>query len=218
MPKGKSEVDLRVSQEIKNHQDWMYQIGQQIQSISQHLVSLSMQHEKTVSKCESDRKEILIAFENFQQEVLNKTSNFFQRLGDLETRCINLQLELGDKLYQFSQNCATKEEHVKSSAFHWGKFKELDEKIKAEKDFVNTEFVKIRGQLNDRVEGFRKDIPSIDEFKPLKKDMENAFQAFKVDFIGLIKEIAILKKAIAYDQKKFENVYTLIERSKAEKK
>jgi hypothetical protein len=38
-----------------------------------------------------------------------------------------------------------------------------------------------------------------------------------VDFDGLVKEIAILKKAVAYDQKKFENVYTLIERLKAGK-
>jgi hypothetical protein len=41
--------------------------------------------------------------------------------------------------------------------------------------------------------------------------MEDKFQDFKVDFDGLVKEIALIKKAVAYDQKKFENVYTLIE-------
>lgn len=213
-PKDRSEVDLRVSQEIKNHQDWMYQIGQSIRTLKEGLAALAIIHERNVSKVDSDHKSVLIAFENLQEEVLGKLDVFYQRIGDLESKCIHLQLELGDKLYEFSQTYTTKEENLKSHAFQWSKFKELDEKIKSKNDFFDTEFTNVRSQLKDQVEGVLKEIPSIDEFKPLKKEMEDTFQAFKVDFAGLVKEIAIIKKAVAYDQKKFENVYTLIERLK----
>lgn len=212
--KDKSEVDLRVAQEIKNHQDWMYEVGQSIRILKEGLAALAAIHEKNLSKVQSEHKSVLIAFENLEENVLRKLDVFTQRIGDVETKCINLQLELGDKLYEFSQNYTTKEENVKSDAFLWSKFKELDEKMKSKNDFVDTQFIRSRSQLKEEIEGVRKEIPSIEEFKPLKKEMEETFQAFKVDFAGLIKEIALIKKAVAYDQKKFENIYTLIERLK----
>lgn len=215
--KDRSEVDIRVAQEIKNHQDWMYQTGQAIRTLKEGLDALSAVHERSFSKLNSDHKSVLIAFENLQEEVLKKLQGFLQRIGDLESKCIHLQLELGDRLYEFAQNYTTKEDNLKSHALQWSKFKELDEKMKSKSDLFDTEFSSVRSQLNDQIEGVRKEIPSVDEFKPLKKGMEEAFQVFKVDFDGLVKEIALLKKAVAYDQKKFENVYTLIERLKAGK-
>lgn len=216
-PKGKSNAEIKAEQELKDSQDFAYNTNQSLQTLSQGIVSLSIQHEKVMSKSDSDRKAVLISFENLQEEVLGKLNDFCQRIGDLESKCIQIQLDYGDKLYDFSQNFVTKEEHVKSTAFLWGKFKELDEKINTKSGFIDTEFARVKSQVNDQVEGVRKEIPSVEEFKPIRKEMEDKFQTFKVDFDGLVKEIAILKKAVAYDEKKFENVYTLIERLKAGK-
>lgn len=213
-PKERSEVDLRVAQEIKNHQDWMYQTGQYIRGLKEGLAALGVMNEMNAAKLHSDHKSILIEFENLQEEVSNKLNTFFHRIGNLEARCSQLQLELGDKLYEFSQTYTTKEENVKCHAFQWSQFKELDQKIKSKNNFFETEFSSLRSQLKDQIECVRKEIPSVHEFKPLKKEMEDTFQSFKVDFAGIVKEIALIKKDVAYAEKKFENIYTLIKRLK----
>lgn len=217
MPKGISDADLRVAQEIKNHQDLMYEAHQKIQTLANGLAALAIQMERGLASSGSDNKEVLISFENLQGEVLERLDNFVQRLGDLESKCIQIQLDYGDKLYEFSQNYISKEEHVKSTAFLWGKFKELEEKINNKSGFIDSEFTRVKSQVNDQVADVRKEIPSVEEFKPIRKEMEEKFQTFKVDYDGLFREIKLLKKSVDYDQKKFENVYTLIERLKAEK-
>jgi hypothetical protein len=40
---------------------------------------------------------------------------------------------------------------------------------------------------------------------------------FKIDFEGVARELMMVKKNVAYGEKKFENIYTLIERLKGEK-
>ncbi|MFI0477771.1 MAG: hypothetical protein ACH349_01410 [Candidatus Rhabdochlamydia sp.] len=213
-PKGISQEELKNFQEIKNHKDWMYDIGQQIQSLSQHLVSLSLQHEKVLAQSQSDKKALLISFENLQEKVTNQIDNFFQRIGDIESRCGKMQVEFGDKLFDYFQNFLTKDEHSNSIAFQCKKFNELEEKLKKKNDFLSTELVRMNSCFTNQITSLQKEIPSIEEFKPLKQEMEEKFQTFKVDFSGLVKELALLKKSVNYDQKKFENIYTLIGRLK----
>lgn len=212
--KDKSEVELRTAQEIKNHKDWMYDIGQQIQSLSQNMVDLSLNHEKVLAKSESDKKEILIAFENFQENVRNNLDNFCQRIGDLESRCIHLQIILGDKLNEMSNKFISKENHHEDLLKQINKLDVLLNILKENHDFINTEFSSVRSHIDNHIHNIRKEIPSIEEFKPLKKEIEEAIQVININFSGLVKEIALIKKDVAYDQKKFENVYTLIERLK----
>ena len=52
------------------------------------------------------------------------------------------------------------------------------------------------------------------EIDPVQQMIDERFNVFKIDFDGLVRELAILKRAVAYDEKKFENIYTLIERLK----
>ncbi len=213
-PKGISQVDLKISQDIKNHEDWMYEIGQSIRTLKEGLVDLANTHQKDISKVESDNKSVLIAFENLQEKVLKKLNDLSQRVGDLDTICMHIHLDIENKLHEFSKTYVKKEEVIKDSELILLNIKQLEEKNKIEKDYLETEFVKVRNLINDQIQNIGKQIPSIEEFKPLKNQMEEAFKIFKVDFDGLIKEISLLKKSVAYDQKKFENIYTLIERLK----
>jgi len=212
--KDRSEVDIRVAQEIKNHQDLMYQTSQQVQALSKGLDALVMRHGEVIAKADSDRKQVLISFENLHQEVLKKLDQFFQRIGDLESKCLELQSHLDFRLDEFQEHFLTKEDHVKATYPHFAKLAVLQEEVGSNYDFFQKAVSDLKAHAADQLEGVRKDIPSVEEFKPLKKEMEDHFQAFKIDFIGLVKEIALLKKAVGYDQKKFENVYTLIERLK----
>ena len=146
--KDRSEVELRVSQEIKNHKDWMYGIGQQIQTLSENMISLSLNHEKVLSKSESDKKEILIAFENLHENVRNTLDEFCQRIGDLESRCIHLQLLLGDKFSDFSNKYLTKEDHSEEALKRIEKLDIILKVVQENHDFNKTEFVSIRSQIS----------------------------------------------------------------------
>jgi hypothetical protein len=67
-PKERSEVDIRIAQEIKNHQDWMYEIGQSIRILKEGLAGLSVIHERNLSKLDSEHKSILDCISRILQE------------------------------------------------------------------------------------------------------------------------------------------------------
>ena len=86
-------------------------------------------------------------------------------------------------------------------------------------DNITQSFGNLQGQLKQDIEKLRKALtPIVPEVDPVDTKLDERFKVFKVDFDGLVKEITLLKKAVFYDQKKFENVYTLIERLKEGKK
>ena len=89
-PKQRSEVDIRVAQEIKNHRDLVYDQGQRINSLKEGLGALAILHERAMAKTESDRKDLLIEFENFREEILSSFKVMNQRLGDLETKLFKI--------------------------------------------------------------------------------------------------------------------------------
>ncbi len=213
-PKERSEVDIRIEQEIKNHKDWMYQTTQQIQGISTGLSFLSAQRQKDNDQSFNERKSLFIAFENLETEVNKQIKSFIQRLGDIETKCADIEKCLESMLNHLPDLYLSKEEFSCRTADQRERLKELDFKINQKHQKCESQLEHLKSFIKEQDSQIRKSIPSIDEFKPLKKDMESSFQTFRVDFLGLIKEVSLIKKALAYDEKKFENVYTLIERLK----
>lgn len=217
-PNQRSEVDIRVAQELKNHQDFVYQTNQSLQNLSTSLVSMSLLHEKAKSQFFNQKKELEIQFENLKQTVTTQLSEFLQRMGNLETKCAQIAERLEDQLDDFSKDYLTKESFVNAFYPEVQKIEGLTKELGKKNSYMETEFSRTRSYVDDRVEEVRKEIPSVEEFKPISKKMDETFQSFKIDFSGLVKEIALLKKQASYSQKKFENVYTLIERLKAGKK
>lgn len=215
--KERSEVDIRVTQELKNHQDFVYQTNQSLQNLNTSLISVSLLHEKAKSQLFNQKKELEIDFENLKETVTKQLSEFLQRMGNLETKCSQIAEQLEESLEEFSADYMTKEAYVNAFYPTVQKLQELDKREEQKHSYIESEIFRFKSLLNDQVESVRKEIPSIEEFKPIRKEMEQRFQTFKVDFNGLSREIVLLKKAVDYDQKKFENVYTLIERLKAGK-
>ncbi len=211
----KSDDEIRDYQEKKNHQDFIYQTNQAIQNINNSLISLALQHDKNVSKSESDKKYLSIAFENLEQNVTKQCYNTShlctKTLDDLceSTTMIQACLEALDK------------ECVKHDVFD-GMIKLLSKKLddfKKESHDINISNTvaceKLFIMIREKIDKLRKEFtPVIPEVDPVKAYIDERFKEFRVDLEGITKEISILKKAVAYDEKKFENVYTLIERLK----
>lgn len=214
-PNQRSEVDIRVAQELKNHQEFVYQTNQSLQNLSTSIVSLSLLIEKNRSQLFSEKKSLEIGFENLKKEVLDRLDQFLKRMGDLESKFIEVQEKLADDQEEFSKDYMTKESYFQAFYPALQKLQEIDNKVEKKNSYIESEISRINGLFENKVENVRKEIPSVEEFKPLRKEMKELFQNFKIDFKGLIQEIAVLKKTSAYDQKKFENIYTLIDRLKA---
>lgn len=171
-------------------------------------------HEKGQTRFFGQKQELQIAFDNLKDDVTNQLKEFSKRIGDVETRCQEILKNHEDSLDDFSKDYLTKESFVGAFYPAMQKMDNLSTEVNKKNSYMETEFSRVRSHINDQVEGVKKEIPSVEEFKPLKGEMNESFQSMAIDFKGLVKEIALLKKAVAYDQKKFENVYTLIERLK----
>lgn len=214
-PKGISNADLKVAQDIKNNRDFIYQTNQSLQTLGQGLLSQSTQHEKVLAKSHSDHKELLIAFENFSNDHNTKFNQLNQRLGTLETKLHAVVGNLLTVVKSFDDEYTSKENFSLTISNLTQKVEKLEKDLTIRHDYFAIAIATADQRFNKRIQDVQKELtPIIPEIDPVKKQLDDRFAIFKVDFDGLVREIALLKNAVAYDQKKFENIYTLIERLK----
>lgn len=213
--KERSEVDIRVAQEIKNHNDLMYETHQKINALNEAMISLSRQHEKSKAKSANDHQSLLIEFENLKSQVDKRFKDLVDRIGAVESLLLQSLSKFKEIKEEVNLDCLKKAEFEEALA-------NLDSLVVSHhltQCLKNDNFNKYLQQLKDKaeqdIEKLKKEIdskPSVVD--PIKKHIDERFSAWKIDVEGLVKEIALLKKSVSYDQKKFENIYTLIERLK----
>lgn len=211
----RTEAELIASQEIKNFKDFIFQTGQSIDALRDGVVSLSIQNEKVRSQSESNLKTILIEFENLKEWISTSIKDISQRLGDAETK-VSASLEDFHKLKQeFTNHYLPREEflHVIDPLENSLCALELD--VDLQVSAFNNNIRNLKENFKAGIEVVRKDLTPIPPLvDPISRQIDERMAAWKVDLQGLVTEIALLKKAVSYDEKKFENVYTLIERLK----
>lgn len=213
MERSKSEVEMRISQEIKNHQDWMYKIGQAIQTLNESLVALSLRSEKIATQAASDNKQTLILFENLAKGVQEETKYLDQRVGDVESSvsilkqgCIEFEKDVVENNQIFERCWETIGTYV-------ARICDLENDLKVSKDCFNKSLNTTKAQLVQNIQTLKEELTPKPQ-EPIKEQVEEKLKAIRVDFEGLIREISLLKQTVAYGDKKFENIYTWIERLK----
>ena len=215
--KDRSEVDTRVEQEIKNYKDLMYEAHQKINAVNEGMVSLSIQHEKSKAQLANDGKVLLIFFENLKESVESLVKDVLRRMGDAEQALFKVLDQFNTLREEVEVHYLTKEDFEEA-------FNNLDRTVIANRlqqtlknDNFNQYFEHLKAKAIEDLKNLRKELapitPEVDQAQ-----LDEKFNLWKVDFDGLVREIAFLKQAVGYDQKKFENVYTLIGRLKEEKK
>lgn len=214
-PRGISDADLRAAQELKNDRDFKYETNQSIQSLAQGLAALTIKNEKAHSSSHSDRKALLIEFENLRESVLESMKEMDQRLGDVESKLFEVLDSFTDLKEEIVLKNLTKQEFYNAYVKEVKHLDDLEKKVAERGDYFNYALATIKAQFKQDIEVVKKDLtPVIPEVDPVDVKLDERFKVLKVDFDGLVREIAILKRSVAYDQKKFENIYTLIERLK----
>lgn len=210
---NKSEVDLRVAQELKNNTDFIYETNQKLQSHDQGMIALSILIEKLVAQSGSDRKWLLVEFENLREDILNRTYDLNQRVGNLEKPISEFQQQLDDLHELVTKVYATKQSVTDCLGVLSNESSRLYGLISKNKNYFEEAVKQLYIHIQSQVTAVKNDLtPEIPEVDPIQKALDERFAILKVDLDGLKTEIARLKRTLSYDEKKFENIYTLIER------
>ena len=213
--KGISNEEIKAAQELKDSRDFVYNTNQSLQTLSQGIISLSIQNEKVIAKSQSDHKALLIEFENLKENIVKSIKEMQQRIGDVESKLYEFSHSLKNLREEIVVKYLPKKEFYDCYVSETKSRDDFQTKMGEKNYYFNLALSTLKSQFNQDLEGVKKDLsPKVPEVDPIKKQLDERFSILKVDFDGLIREIAFLKKAVAYDQKKFENVYTLIERLK----
>lgn len=212
----KSEVDLKVSQVIKNNQDFMYGTHQSIQNINNAIVALSLQNEKLQNKLENSVKAVQIAFENLDERVGYVLKNCTSTVGECVTDVNHLSVDVNKTLHSMRSEFISKEEFNTFCRY-------IECKVSAVRDFLENIIEKqkmyesnLKSKIDQSVgsesQKIRQEMPDL---RPLQEYIDSKFEILRNDFGGLMKEITLVKKDTYYQQKKIENLYTLIDRLKS---
>lgn len=210
----KSDVDQKVAQELQNNKDFIYQTNQTLQGLSHGLISLSLSLEKLTAKSDSDRTYLHIHFENLERSVSEHITQMNQRLGDVETKLSYMC----DDFLRFKEDVSF--DYVKSKNFYeqnentYEDIDELRKELITKTNSLNIGISTLKNLFKDAIDNVRKDLTPVPPKTDPLKQVDTKFDCLKVDMAGLTREIELLKKSNSYDQKKFENIYTLIERLK----
>lgn len=216
-PKNKSEVELRVAQELKNNQDFIYQTNQSLQDLNCLVLCLSARVEKSQVGFLRDLKYTQIKFENIKEEVIKRLDNFSSRVGDLESGFLAMKKYMDKNIDVFISGYVTKEFHKEECNNINSDLDFIKKQSKIDNDYFDLILNNLNSYIKTQIQLVLDKIPIVPDIQLLKKEISEKLACFKVDCNGILKEIDILKKSLAYDQKKFENIYTLIERLKADK-
>lgn len=214
----KTEADLRVAQELKNNQDFIYQTNQELQNLRKLLEALSQKHDNLLAKFDSTTKGVLIEFENHSKDNRELSGFLAKKVNEFEKKYNQLLAEIAQKVDHISK-------YHPALADVEAKFNKVGDAIESLHVFLNqlsntlsSSSTLLQGQIKEECKQIRQDLAP----KPLdhlisKEEIREILLAYETNFKGLQREIELLKKSVGYGEKKFENIYTLIERLKAGK-
>jgi hypothetical protein len=214
----KSEVDLRVAQELKNNRDFIYETNQKLQSLSQGMIALSLENDKIIKKYESEKKGLAILVENLEVDM-RKTfletklmiDEFLLRI-ESQVTFIRHTVEACPEIFVTKSDSDPVINNILDSILDltvsFERFSEGNASSLAHvKQYSETKVDELRKELNNQ--------PS--EAHALESKINSRLLDMQGNHLGLVGEITQIRKELHYAKKKFENIYTLIERLKVGK-
>ena len=194
----------------------MYEVRQSLNLLNEKLIELSKKQDVDNAKHSSDKKAILIDFENLKDFVDKFFKNLVDRIGVAESQLFRMQDKFKELAQNVTSHCVNKKEYEEelSNLESLVVANQLTQKLK--NDNFNQYIQNLQAQSVEDIKKLKEELtPKEPKIDPVKAQIDERFKVWKVDFDGLVREIALLKRDVGYDQKKFENIYTLIERLKS---
>lgn len=206
---------MRVAQELKNNQDFMNQTNQKLNSLSDGLIALTITHDKAIGNGGSNHKALEIQFQNLKEFIDKSLIRIHKRLDEVEIKTNKVLEEFSDLRNEVEDEYITTK--IYDVDFHnlIISIDQIKKDILTKQDYFNISLNTIKSMLRQEIEKTKEELkPKVLDIDPVNQKITERLGPFRVDYEGLKREIELLKSAVSYDQKKFENIYTLIERLK----
>jgi hypothetical protein len=209
----KSEVDKRVAQELKNNQDFIYQTNQALQNLSEGLTAMAAMHQREMAGYKSMHKSLEISFERLADNINAQVKKCFGSFSEMERMIEVFRASMIEDVKQLDKRIPDKEKIDEILGEIVMKQFDLDQSHQELVCHLEASKNLIKGQISHEISSVRNDLAK-DESLPDRIDerTRELLKPFYVDFQGLVLEIARLRKQVDYNEKKFEQIYTLIDR------
>ncbi len=207
------ECQSRLNQELKNYQTEIYQMNQSIQELKAMVLALNKKQDDQMAKIQSQYKASEILNEHFTEYVKEEVAECKDILDGYRNELKNvngLAREAIDQCFNYVPRSTFYAHHDSVNAT----FKEHQVRIdgvKAEVDGMCNRYTLVNHSFAKELKSFTEMLPNL---QPLRDYIDQKFVENSVNFSGVVREIEICKNRISYGDKKFENLYTLIERLK----
>jgi len=210
------QFELLTKQEIKNHNDQILASNIAIKKLNEELISLKMDSSSNwraivemingeisdQSKIKEDIRKLNSKFSKKEKESAVIVDRNYREMSTLDQ-----SIETTYKLAK---------EHSKELEGLVDYRDSLADKYEKQKQVVIASINQAKTQLRNEIAKTKEEILSIpSEALEVKKELSEEIATYKIDSEGLMKEIKILKKEKFIQDKKIENLYTLIERLEA---
>ena len=207
------QFELVVQQEIKNHNDQMLatnlaitELHKKIEEAKIYQDRINAHYGNSISSINQFRQFIQLEINNLKQYVLNRIDD--QRVINERNSKEDLdKVEAIDRLFKMIEKLTDK-------------LSSLSEYVQVNSDSISSISESMHSSLESlerknaaSLKNFKNEIASLpSEAQEVKKELQKQMSIDRVDFTGLLKELRGYKKENFIIDKKFEHIYTLIER------
>ena len=208
-----SQFDLVVKQEIKNYQDSLYYINQSINEIHKSIDLLKKDVNTVRAMIENNKITQLIdisAISSIQNELSSEIAKLSLNVEESTTYINKRVVEaFNTSIQAFYRSNENKELIYRLE----DSIKNIQKIINDHKEQVANSIDQIYNRCSKEIKSSRNEIlskPSDSEL--IKKCLEDKLETNKIDSEAVLKEVKILNRAVFTQEKKIENIYTLIKR------
>lgn len=212
----RSPEEIKAIQDNKNNQDFIYQTNQSLQNLKIGLESLKERYDSLHCLIENRSKSLDISFSNLEDKCLVITKDCVSSLNDFRDLLDHFFNEAEKRFKNIEFGYIKKIDYQNQVEKSEKRDEGLQKNIDSLKDYSDSQIHLLKSSLNSEISSQRQDILSqIPKVDLNKEELETCLKCVYQDMLGLKQEIERLKKSDRYSEKKFENIYTLIERLKA---
>lgn len=209
----RSEVDIQVAQQIKNHQDFMYQTRQDINSLNQKMDEVKQLYKDFTAAC--IRSEVSVTQKIDSLTTKNIESNV-KSLKTLDEYRQTLQREV--KLIEGFVNGLDEKYvdwgvYLKSVPTMQSKIDNMENEIKELKRLIDEQVTNLSRLCDSKVKASKEEILSIpSEIPELKRSFQEKFDLMEMDLENGRIRASNNEKQLIVIEKKIEQIYLLIKK------
>lgn len=207
------QFDLVVKQEIKNHNDQILTSNLSINKIREDLEKNNSSQAQINANLASEISRLSSNLNELSKVTGNLIGKLTSAANDLRSSISNFQSQIALCVQGISECKAALQEQERKSKADQVKMAFLEESIKNIPITLHSFSERVEKKAMSQANHVKEEILGLPcEAKKVRDELLKQIEIDRIDFEGVTKELIAVKKAHFINDKKIENIYTLIER------